>query len=49
VLADADPKFVKQFRLNQLDTALKAPRVWLEEHLPNRVAYLKAYQKVKSA
>ena len=43
------PKFVKQFRLNQLGTALKPPRVWLEEHLPNRVAYLKAYQKVKSA
>lgn len=49
VLAKADPKFVKQFRLDQLSTALKPPRVWLEEHLPNRVAYLKAYQKVKSA
>jgi len=49
VLAKSDPKFVKQFRLNDLQHALKPPRVWLERHLPNRVAYLKAYQKVKSA
>ena len=30
-------------------TALKPPKVWLEQHLENRNAYLKAYQQVKSA
>ena len=48
-LAKTDPKFVKQFHLNSLSTALKPPKVWLEEHLDNRNAYLKAYQQVKSA
>jgi spermidine/putrescine-binding protein len=48
-LAKSDPKFVKQFHLNSLNTALKPPKVWLEQHLENRNAYLKAYQQVKSA
>ena len=48
-LAKTDPKFVKQFHLNSLNTALKPPKVWLEQHLENRNAYLKAYQQVKSA
>ncbi|MGZ4199658.1 MAG: hypothetical protein ACXVP1_05680, partial [Thermoleophilia bacterium] len=48
-LAKTDPKFVKQFHLNALSTALKPPKVWLEHHLDNRTAYLKAYQQVKSA
>jgi spermidine/putrescine-binding protein len=48
-LAKTDPKFVKQFHLNSLNTALKPPKVWLEQHLDNRTAYLKAYQQVKSA
>lgn len=48
-LAKSDPKFVKEFHLNTLSTALKPPRVWLEQHLENRNAYLKAYQSVKSA
>jgi spermidine/putrescine transport system substrate-binding protein len=48
-LAKTDPKFVKQFHLNSLSTALKPPKVWLEQHLENRVAYLKAYTQVKSA
>ena len=48
-LAKTDPKFVKQFHLNTLSTALKPPKVWLEQHLENRNAYLKAYQQVKSA
>jgi spermidine/putrescine transport system substrate-binding protein len=48
-LAKTDPKFVKQFHLNSLSSALKPPKVWLEQHLENRNAYLKAYQQVKSA
>jgi spermidine/putrescine transport system substrate-binding protein len=48
-LSKTDPKFVKQFHLNSLSTALKPPKVWLEQHLENRNAYLKAYQQVKSA
>jgi spermidine/putrescine-binding protein len=48
-LAKTDPKFVKEFHLNTLSTALKPPRVWLEQHLENRNAYLKAYLSVKSA
>jgi spermidine/putrescine transport system substrate-binding protein len=49
ILAKTPKKFVKQFHLDTLSTALKPPRVWLEEHLENRNAYLKAYTQVKSA
>ena len=49
ILAKTPKKFVKQFNLDTLDTALKPPKVWLEEHLENRNAYLKAYTQVKSA
>ena len=49
ILAKTPPKFVKQFNLDKLNTALKPPKVWLEDHLENRNAYLKAYTQVKSA
>ncbi len=49
ILAKTPPKFVKQFNLDKLSTALKPPKVWLEAHLDNRNAYLKAYTQVKSA
>ena len=49
ILAKTPPKFVKQFNLDKLNTALKPPKVWLEHHLENRNAYLKAYTQVKSA
>jgi spermidine/putrescine-binding protein len=49
IIAKTPKKFVKQFHLDSLNTALKPPRVWLEEHLENRNAYLKAYTQVKSA
>ena len=42
ILAKTDPKFVKQFHLDSLSTALKPPKVWLEHHLENRNAYLRA-------
>jgi hypothetical protein len=48
-LAKTPKAFVNQFHLNSLNTALKPPKVWLEHHLENRNAYLKAYQQVKSA
>ena len=49
ILAKTPKKFVSQFKLDHLDTALKPPKVWLEQHLENRNAYLKAYTQVKSA
>lgn len=49
ILAKTPKKFVKQFHLDSLNTALKPPKVWLEQHLENRNAYLKAYTQVKSA
>jgi spermidine/putrescine-binding protein len=48
-LAKTPKSFVNEFHLNTLSTALKPPKVWLEHHLENRIAYLKAYQQVKSA
>ena len=49
ILAKTPKKFVKTFNLDSLSTALKPPNVWLEAHIENRNAYLKAYTQVKSA
>jgi len=48
VLAKANKEFVKKLLLDQ-PKALAPPRVWLERHLPNRTAYLKAFQQVLAA
>jgi spermidine/putrescine transport system substrate-binding protein len=48
LLHKGDPSLVKPFRLAS-PAALRPPATWLEHHLPNRVAYLKAAQQVFSA
>jgi len=42
-------ELIKTFGLDDLDAALQPPKVWLEEYLPNRSAYVKAAEEVKAA